>query len=960
MTKEEYDVFFSYVHKDKDSAIRIVEALRASGIKVWFDENEIKDYDGIIRHLTKGLSHSKALVAYYSAKYPKSRFCQWEFTSAFLASQREGDPTKRIMVLNPEKGHEHIMPSEFQGALFKRVPENVDDAALNVIVESIKERVSRIANPIGHISTFDKPTWYGRNGIFYPNFVGRLSDMWNIHTKLNSYETILITSGTAQVQGMGGIGKSLLVEEYAMRFGAAYPGGIYWLSASQADPKNPDSELERQLRNIALELGIPRHAFETDREEERLPLIIGAIGHHLKSYEAPSLWIVDDIPVGMNSENLRRWFAPHHNGKTLITTRSTEYNVAERIPLDVLEKEDAYTLITSRKKPKNELEEKAAWEIIEMLGFHALAVDVASSALQFQSYSEFLEGLKNPKEDELELAAKLTGQLPNGHEPSIAITLLRSIKLLSDEGKDFLRLASILAEAPIPSKLVQKVFEFSNGIDESEARKMGLLALHQVNSHSLATPVEGEEAWEVHTLISRTMRFHEQTENTIKTFPTKLYSTIIEALNYLLSENVLEIQRHGQIKFEIIHVRKLTNNINTMNSALLADLLGKYDFNRGSYNSAETLQKKALKVLKKDRGEKDRDTLGVMNNLALSLDAQGKYNEAETIQEKILIVTKQVFGHEHPNTLSLLENTALTKYRKGDYHAAKNILTKFLSTKERILGKEHLDTLTTMNNLANILRELGNPNEAKVMLENALKILFQIKGEENPQTLTTMNSLAITYRQIGDLTNAKTIYEKSLTIRRRILGEKHPETLSSVNNLAELLIEMNELDAATKMLQTTIEISKELLGEEHPDTLTAVSNLAVAIGTQGDLNKAISSYRDLLNICTRIHGKEHPETIRCMSNLAFYLGQDGKLAEAIKLCEKVFEIRKRQMGTKNYSTTEAAWNLFCALNEKKEHHGAKRILREELLWLLKADVNILHPKQKYYREQIAKITGAKN
>ena len=36
---------------------------------------------------------------------------------------------------------------------------------------------------------------------------------------------------SAQVRGLGGIGKSLLAEEYALRFGAAYPGGIFWLRA---------------------------------------------------------------------------------------------------------------------------------------------------------------------------------------------------------------------------------------------------------------------------------------------------------------------------------------------------------------------------------------------------------------------------------------------------------------------------------------------------------------------------------------------------------------------------------------------------------------------------------------------------------------------------------------------------------------------------------------------------------
>jgi hypothetical protein len=36
-------------------------------------------------------------------------------------------------------------------------------------------------------------------------------------------------SAVAQLRGLGGVGKSLLAEEYALRFGGAYPGGVFWL-----------------------------------------------------------------------------------------------------------------------------------------------------------------------------------------------------------------------------------------------------------------------------------------------------------------------------------------------------------------------------------------------------------------------------------------------------------------------------------------------------------------------------------------------------------------------------------------------------------------------------------------------------------------------------------------------------------------------------------------------------------
>ena len=372
MVDPQYDVFFSHVSAEKEEALKIVEALRAEEIKVWVDQDEAKTYEGILKNLSDGLSNSKALVAYYSKEYPKRRYCQWEFTSAFLAGQSEGDPTSRIMVINPERdGHDHIMPIEFQGVLFQRSPNEGDSTKIKELVNNIKNRVSKITTSMGKLITFDKPSWYGRTGVSYPKFVGRLSDMWDIHSKLNSWDAILITGGKTQVQGLGGIGKSLLAEEYGMRFGASYRGGVYWINASAAKTKNPDEALEVQLREIAEEVGIP---IESDYS---LIQIRGALGRYIKDQENPSLWIVDDLPNGINNDEVRKWFAPHDKAKTLITTRSREYTIAESVNLGILEKEDAYQLITSRKKPNNHAEEESAQEIIKTLGYHALAIDVA-------------------------------------------------------------------------------------------------------------------------------------------------------------------------------------------------------------------------------------------------------------------------------------------------------------------------------------------------------------------------------------------------------------------------------------------------------------------------------------------------------------------------------------------------------------------------------------------------------
>ncbi len=103
MAAAEYDIFLSHAWADGERPQQIADALTKAGLRVWFDAAEINDFASITRAVTEGLAKSKALLAYYSKTYPLRRACQWELTAAFLAAQTEGDPRRRVLVVNPEE-----------------------------------------------------------------------------------------------------------------------------------------------------------------------------------------------------------------------------------------------------------------------------------------------------------------------------------------------------------------------------------------------------------------------------------------------------------------------------------------------------------------------------------------------------------------------------------------------------------------------------------------------------------------------------------------------------------------------------------------------------------------------------------------------------------------------------------------------------------------------------------------
>src|ERR1017187_6082223 len=150
-----YDIFLSHAWADGERPQHIADALTAAGLRVWFDAAEIDDFASITHAVTEGLAKSKALLAYYSKTYPLRRACQWELTAAFLAAQTEGDPRHRVLVLNPEKGTDHIHPIELRDAKFLKAPNT--DGEMQQLVQAVVRHVAALSTPLADIHPLTAP-----------------------------------------------------------------------------------------------------------------------------------------------------------------------------------------------------------------------------------------------------------------------------------------------------------------------------------------------------------------------------------------------------------------------------------------------------------------------------------------------------------------------------------------------------------------------------------------------------------------------------------------------------------------------------------------------------------------------------------------------------------------------------------------------------------------------------------
>jgi tetratricopeptide (TPR) repeat protein len=299
---------------------------------------------------------------------------------------------------------------------------------------------------------------------------------------------------------------------------------------------------------------------------------------------------------------------------------------------------------------------------------------------------------------------------------------------MGPEGQDFLRLASMLATAPIPASLVIFVFCEADGLSEASGKRSATRAIHSAEKLSLAERVEGDDAaFLVHTLVSRTMRFRDREPKR----SGELQDAAVRVLTDKFRENADDPRTHHELEPTIVHARELVGRDEEIETVDLTGWVARYDHVRGAYKSAENLCHLQWEIRSRILGDEHPDTLTSMNNLAETLSAQGDLTGAREKQEEVLEIRSRILGDEHPDTLTSMNNLAETLRAQGDLTGAREKQEEVLEIQRRILGDEHQDTTVSAWNLFSTLLEMGDPIKAMLVLETDLRWLF----DRDPTTL---------------------------------------------------------------------------------------------------------------------------------------------------------------------------------------------------------------------------------
>ncbi|NEO41445.1 MAG: tetratricopeptide repeat protein [Moorea sp. SIOASIH] len=573
---------------------------------------------------------------------------------------------------------------------------------------------------------------------------------------------------------MGGVGKTELALQYALRYQHNYPGGLCWLPVRGAD-------IGTQLISFGrTELGLTIPDQLEFKEQVR---------YCWRNWpEGTALIVLDDV---VDYQEISSYLPPAQpRFKVLITSRENPEPSIKHIDLDVLSSKVALELLrklVGKERIDKELTEAEA--LCEWLGYLPLGLQLVGGYLALHPRLTIPKIQKRLEKQKL--AAKALLDLKLGQiKPllGVAAALELSWEDLKDcpEAQQLGCRLSLFGQAPFEWSLVESCVIETEDEDDWEEQQEELEELRDsflVNRNLLQ--LSEQQTYRLHQLIR-------------EFFQTKL-AQLPEADRYK--------QRFCQA---MVAVAKEIPDTPTRDDIT-------------AVTPAIPHLKEAATVL--TDWLRDEDLINPFVGLGRFYQGQGTYDQAKPWYEQCLNITRSHLGENHPDVATSLDNLGDIYYFQGRYDEAKPIYQQALEMRKQLLGHHHPDVATSLNNLAYLYHSMGRYDQAEPLIQQALEMYKQLLGHHHPNVATSLHKLGLLYNSIGRYDQAEPLIQQALEMRKQLLGNDHPKVATSLNNLGLLYKSTGRYDQAEPLYQQALEIAEQRLGSNHPDTVTYRENL---------------------------------------------------------------------------------------------------------------------------------------
>ena len=807
--------FISYTHRDEDLRRELEKHLsslkRQGWLTDWYDAS-IEPGANWRNEISHNLEEAEIILLLISPDYLASDFLYSIEMMHALARHDTGQATIIPIILRPTFwenspiGKLQVLPIDGR-AIMSSGWYSIDEAMTDVVL-GIRKAIEGLHTQPQHLTS--SHTWnipYARN----PLFTGREDILERLYQLLKA-------TRTAALVGLGGIGKTQTVVEYAYRYRDHYQA-ILWVKA------------ETEVSIISDFVTIAQMLDLQEKQEQEQHRIVEAVKGWFQ--EHPGWLLIFD-----NADDLamvREFLPTGSKGHILLTTRAyATGRIAQHIEVEKMEPEEGALFLLHRAmllEPDAPLEvasstdQDIAKEIVRVMDGLPLALDQAGAYTEETGCG--LQGYLQLYRTQGVHLLQERGEFVTDYPEPVATTWslsFQNVEQANPAAAELLRFCAFLASDAIPEELfTQSAAELGPILEPVAANQYRLnAAIRELLKYSLVQRDAQTNTLSIHRLVQRVLKDQmnkeaqrKWAERTVKAvnhvFPNPEYTNWDICRRYFF---------HAQVCIAIIYQWELLFS----EAATLLNNVGFYLWQRGEYEQVESLHQRALAIREQVQGPDHSDTATSLSHLAFFSMQQGKYEEAEPLYQRALAIYEKAYGSDHPGVAIVLNNLAELYRRQGKYKEAEPLYQRALAIKERVWGSDHPSTAISLSALAELYRDQGKYEEAEPLLQGALMTQERVLGPEHPDTAATLDNLALLYRDQGKYEEAEPLYQRALMIYEEVLGPAHPDTASILNNLALLYEEEGKYEQAEPLYLRALAIRERMLGPEHPDTVKVREN----------------------------------------------------------------------------------------------------------------------------------------
>ncbi|MFF5308225.1 FxSxx-COOH system tetratricopeptide repeat protein [Streptomyces massasporeus] len=954
------DVYVSFVSQDRSWAIWAGAVLEQAGFKVHLAQGGAAEGAQRRDESERGVESASHTLVIFSETYLRSS----RFRTTWEAVYAEGDRRSHQMV-SMQVDRKLSLDAPFTERLADMTRCDTGEAAREALLASFGRPVESLTR--NHFTGGEQklPRYPGAEPPVFSvplrtsSFTGRTELLEGIREKLWKEDNRALV-----LKGMGGVGKTLLAQEFAYRYKSDYDV-IWHIQAEQRI-----LAVERYAA-MAEELGLPSRPNPTDTAR--------AVCEALNQGEPYASWllILDNVT---EADYLPEFMMDGRSGHILITSQRAEGwgRFVDTVDVPVFARDESIAHLHSRLPDCGWAE---ADQIAEALGDLPIAIERAAAYIEqtgvdVRSYIEQLQPQATGAPDDTtvgEVVKSSTytwefafGQLREKFPPAVKLLQICSYYSPEPISMDLLEgfeVSRALGGVRTVSRAYKELSKFSLVTVDRKARSVTVHRMLQIAMREEMTDSEREAAQEVvyrSLIAARPSGDDPENPNSWEKYRiiwphlgTPWAETASdEGIRELFVDRVRQLRRRGELSQAMDYSFRRVAAWSAEGSPderwtlhmrfQIANILRAQGRCEESLALDQEVLERQLAVL--DDAD-DQHVLMTTSSIAADLRGLGRLTEALQYDEETYRRYELIYGEDHARTLSAANNLAVALRLSGDYYKARELDRRTLELREAIQLHDHPLTIEAAVNLGRDLRDCGDYEESVTLLKRAYERCLRNPHltQGSPTVLNTAKALAGSLRKAGRPVEAEELVRHVLRSTPGGEGGSCSEVLLLEMSLAGDMAAQGRADQALSLIRRVLGDLRDSLGEGHPHAVACSVNYAVLLlGDVGSIRPAVADEaREVLRraraMFRELHGKHHPHVFICRANLAVAEAALGRWEEARKSSHGAYELFKEVLGPIHPSTLTCAGNLAVVLSHlgraeeaRTMHHDTLASLRKRI------------------------------